>query len=291
MSNLVVYHAKCPDGFTAAWVFYRWFKEGNLLDEVEFYAATHGDPPPDVEGRVVYVVDFSYPRETLLKMRDEAENIEVYDHHVTAQKELEGLGFCTFDMERSGAGIAWDEMFPDKPRPNLVNYVEDRDLWRFALPYSKAVNAVYQSHPWTFEALDKLAETPIEDMIAQGEAIVRFRTKLVETSVSYAEEVTILGDEVLMVCSWLPQLRSVLGHRLCQDRPFSVLWWPRADGSVGLSFRSTDEGRDVAEIAKALGGGGHRNASGAVTDNLSDLFQLKLEAVEGAARVLTEEGV
>ena len=276
MSNLVIYHADCPDGFTAAWVFHRWFKASPADHEVEFYAAKHGDPPPDVKGRMVYIVDFSYPRDVLLRMHEEAEHLQVFDHHVTAQGDLEGLDFCTFDMERSGAGIAWDELFPDEPRSTLVSYVEDRDLWRFALPHSKEVNAVYQSHPWTFEALDSLDETPIESLVSQGKAIVRFTDKLVETSVTYAEEVVIDGSGVLMVCSWLPQLRSVLGSRLCQGRPFSVIWWPRADGAVGLSFRSTDEGRDVAEIAKAFGGGGHRNASGAMTDNLSDLFQLKL---------------
>lgn len=62
MSNtLCIYHGTCMDGFTAAWVVRKALGEG-----VEFYAATHGDPPPDVTGKNVIMVDFSYKRPVLL---------------------------------------------------------------------------------------------------------------------------------------------------------------------------------------------------------------------------------
>lgn len=45
-----------------------------------------------------------------------------------------------FDLDRSGAAIAWDEFNIDIPMPEWIRYVEDRDLWRWGLPGSEAVN-------------------------------------------------------------------------------------------------------------------------------------------------------
>ena len=63
----------------------------------------------------------------------------VLDHHKTAMEELQPLlddpesGITgVFDMGRSGAALAWQYLANKKPLPELLQYVEDRDLWRFA---------------------------------------------------------------------------------------------------------------------------------------------------------------
>jgi uncharacterized protein len=53
MQPLCIYHGCCADGFTAAWVVWKFY------GEVEFHAATHGESPPAVDGRELYVVDFA----------------------------------------------------------------------------------------------------------------------------------------------------------------------------------------------------------------------------------------
>lgn len=120
---LVLYHAKCPDGFTSAWAAYKKFG-----DAAEYVAVFHGDEPPDVKGKEVYVLDFAYPLATTLRMIEEAKSFVLLDHHKTAKAALEGTPGCTFDMDRSGAGMSWD-YFHTEPRPLLVDCVEDRDLW------------------------------------------------------------------------------------------------------------------------------------------------------------------
>jgi len=60
--RLVIYHANCIDGYTSAWA--AWRKYG---DDAEYLPASYGDPAPDVTGRWVLVVDFSYPRDVMLK--------------------------------------------------------------------------------------------------------------------------------------------------------------------------------------------------------------------------------
>lgn len=62
---LCIYHGKCADGFTAAWAVYKAFGEN-----VDFFEGVHGQEPPDVSGRDVILVDFSYKRAVLMAMAD-----------------------------------------------------------------------------------------------------------------------------------------------------------------------------------------------------------------------------
>lgn len=52
---------------------------------------------------------------------------------------LGGRLLIRFDLDRSGAAIAW-EHFNRDAAPDLIRYVEDRDLWRWSLPDSEAVS-------------------------------------------------------------------------------------------------------------------------------------------------------
>ena len=103
MKKLVLFHANCNDGFGAAWVAHRKFGS-----DAKYQPVQYGDAPPrNVEGREVYILDFSYKRDVLLALHEQAESLLVLDHHMTAKDDLEGLEFAQFDLERSGATIAW----------------------------------------------------------------------------------------------------------------------------------------------------------------------------------------
>ncbi|MFQ3615868.1 MAG: hypothetical protein SNJ57_09305 [Cyanobacteriota bacterium] len=52
---------------------------------------------------------------------------------------LSGKLVINLDLDRSGAAIAW-EHFHNDDVPDLIRYVEDRDLWRWKLPDSEAVS-------------------------------------------------------------------------------------------------------------------------------------------------------
>ena len=153
---LVISHSPCADGFTAAWAC--WLAHPDW----EFYPAKHGDAPPDVKGRQVYLLDFSYKRAVMEQLAEEAASVVVLDHHKTAEAELAPLladGSITgeFDMNHSGAYLAWRYFHPSTPVPLFVLFVEDRDLGR---PWSKEgsmyrytvpVNAVFFSYDYDFK--------------------------------------------------------------------------------------------------------------------------------------------
>lgn len=272
---LVLFHAGCIDGFTAAWA-----ASKALGDSAEYVGVQHGQPPPDVEGRDVFIVDFSYDRETVLAMKASANSLHIYDHHKTARDALEGLSFATFDMNRSGAGITWDEIAGSTlprnhdviygtRRPWLVDYVEDRDLWRFDLPRSKAVNAYIGACPQSFEQWDAISRMALRDVANAGEAVLMFVDRYVGEMSRQAIERKFCGYLVPVVNAPYINTSELVGH-LAKTYPFAVGWYQRSDGLYAYSLRSRGE-FDVSDIAKRFGGGGHKNAAGFQSTERVDL--------------------
>lgn len=260
MKRLVIYHANCIDGFTAAWA--AWLKYG---DEAEYLPASYGDAPPDVTGRTVLVVDFSYPRDVMIKMNAQAHSLLVLDHHKTAQAALDGLAFATFDMARSGAGLAWDCLHPEKKRLWLIDYVEDRDLWRWALPESKEVNAwISACKRESFIDWSELSSTPSVEVIANGKAVLAYIDRYVSEMTEQARVISFEGYAVPCVNAPYICISELVG-KLAETAPFAIGWSQRTDGFYAYSLRSrAPDGVDVSEIAKRFGGGGHRHSAGFV---------------------------
>ncbi len=262
--TICIYHGGCTDGFCAAWIVRRAFPG----EAITFLSAQYGDTPPNVKGKKVIIVDFSYPRETLLKMHADATRLVVYDHHKTAQKDLEGLDFCVFDMDQSGATLTYQYVIGSaeflKPALWITHAVEDNDLWRFARPYTREIVLALRATPQTFEEWNKFEIRGREVAIEQGKAILSFQNEQVKKAMSnmILTDVTGVGHKVPTVNSCLFQ--SEIGHELLKKytkAPYSVVWYYK-EGKILLSLRSMDDRADVSAIAKQFGGGGHRNAAG-----------------------------
>lgn len=261
--TLVLYHANCWDGFAAAWAYHR------ADPNAEFLPVQYGDAPPDVTGRDVYVFDFSFKRDVLLAMKAAAKSLLVLDHHKTAEVELAGLDFCTFDMHKSGGRLTWEFVVEhytgqqaNQTVPWLVAVTEDRDLWRWALPNSREINSALRTYPLDFDVWDGLHDDPssVSRLISEGSAILRAEKAIVDSHVKNAHETTIDGHKVL--CVNATTLVSEIAGELAKDRPFGVCWFEGDNNERVYSLRSRDGGIDVSEIAKKHGGGGHRNAAG-----------------------------
>jgi nanoRNase/pAp phosphatase (c-di-AMP/oligoRNAs hydrolase) len=250
----VIYHGGCPDGFGAALAAWK-----TLGDDVEYIGGSYNKPPPDLPADArVAMVDFSYPREQLLEFKDKVEDVVVLDHHKSAAKELEGLDFAVFDMERAGAGLSWHYFHPETPLPPLMAYLEDRDLWNNALPQTKEVTFALRKHPKKFEHWNQLN---VEDLKKEGEPLVRAVNAEVDKACSTAHYVEIDGHRVPAVRH--RRYASDIGNKLLEnheDAPFSAIYMKR-DGGWKWELRSRGD-VDVSVIAKKFGGGGHKAASG-----------------------------
>lgn len=264
--DIVIYHGNCYDGFTAAWVAKRHSPDAT------FVAAQYGDAPPNVAGKRVLVVDFSYPRDVLLGLRSVAECVIVLDHHKTAQADLEGLPDVVFDMERSGAGITWDVLFPGQPRPWLVKHVEDRDLWRFALLGTREIHAALTLVPFDFAQWSYVAVSPIEELRYKGEIVRRYVELTAEKLALRSRIVSLIHPDHapaplcrVRAVNVPVELVSETAEVLKLHEPhLPILGWSW-DGercNYYCSLRSRTDGPDVSAIARIYGGGGHQHAAG-----------------------------
>lgn len=262
---LVIYHHNCADGFGAAWVFHHYFRVATIGRYPKFVPGRYGYAPPDVAGREVYLVDFSYKRDVVAKMIDQAARVTLIDHHQTAIQDLAGLpGLISYtDMHRSGATLAWDYLFPREARPLLLGHIEDRDLWRFKLAHTREIGAAIFSLPYDFETWDRLMAADAHDLVAltaQGAAIERkHRKDVAELVATCRRHITIAGHQV-PVASLPHVFASDAGQLMSAGQPFAACYWDTAEHRQ-FSLRSSDAGLDVAAIAEGFGGGGHRNAA------------------------------
>ena len=248
--DAVLYHAECADGFGAAYAIWKRFPAA------EFTAVKHGcPPPPGLAGRRVVIADFTYSRPTLDTLAAEAKEFFVLDHHITAEKALAGLPYVHFDQEKSGAVLAW-EWAHDSPVPWLLRYIQDKDLWHWALPGSREISAALASYPFDFAVWDRLQQDALE---AEGQAILRYERELVGKIAAEAVLVTMHDETVPAVQSAV--LTSQIGEQLSDGHAFCVIWHDR-DSRRYYSLRSREGKADVGAIASAHGGGGHTHAAG-----------------------------
>jgi oligoribonuclease NrnB/cAMP/cGMP phosphodiesterase (DHH superfamily) len=245
----------------------------SLADSVEFYEGIHQQPPPVVDGRDVVLVDFSYKRSVLEKMLETASSIIILDHHVSAEQDLSDMLSSgqidgLFDMNKSGAMLAWQWFNPDQKAPVLIRHIQDRDLWSFKLDGTREICSALSSYPSDFAIWDELMsrdESELTVLRREGEAIERKLQKDIEQLIaSGVRRMTIAGYNVPVLNAPAAYV-SDAGHMMSVGEPFAACYWDHANGR-SFSLRSDRQDKvnsiNVAEVAKLYGGGGHKNAAG-----------------------------
>ena len=257
---LVVYHSPCPDGFGAAYAAWRHFG-----DDAEYVGAGYGVfPELNVQGRDVFVLDFSFPRPQLESMRRAANSLTILDHHKTAQEDLNDFPGAIFDMTKSGARLAWEYFHPGQSIPKLQAYVEDRDLWNWALPESTDFLAYLDTLPFDFRAWDDLAhvsDEELQDILIAGRHMNTKYDNLAGIMAESAEPVRfcgVLGSKL----NGSSLFTSKVGELLYFANGTFALIWRIEKGLLYVSLRAKKGTVDVADMARRFGGGGHSAAAG-----------------------------
>jgi oligoribonuclease NrnB/cAMP/cGMP phosphodiesterase (DHH superfamily) len=273
MKTVILYHSSCMDGTGARYA--AWKKFG---DNAEYFACQYGQSLPEFKKGPdiqVFLLDFSLPTKTELEALGEAcGRVVVLDHHATAREALEGCkGVETvFDMNRSGAVIAWEYFHPESETPMLLEYVQDRDLWKFDMVFSKAVHSGLGLLKGRMEAWNNYAENEdeINKLIDIGNTLLQQQKQIVEAAVPKTVKVVRFNKYNAGILN-TGEFVSEKGAAICEDKTLNVdlaiMWFVTKDNQVILSMRShKDSGVNVAELCKAFGGGGHPNAAGCRVD-------------------------
>jgi len=305
----IIYHADCIDGFGAAYA--AWSRFG---DTANYFPIHHGQPweSAEITGHQVFILDFSFPPNVLETMAGMTTSVTQIDHHVSAyqswadrlQVGQNGLAVhchstlpltVIFDLEKSGARLAWEHFQPTLPAPLMLLHIEDLDLWRFTLPGTRAFCRALRLRPFNFLIWHELvSQTPSKnaplyrEMLDQGAAIETYLQREIEglAESHLRTPARLRGDPVDALqavrhgqatiadgdMSWLALggiavnanalFTSELGNLLAeQSGTFGLIWQLSGDGEIKASLRSKSD-LDVATIAARYGGGGHRNAAG-----------------------------
>lgn len=277
MSPIVIYHGNCADGFTAAWlanIHFHCETQGHVDVPTDWvvqpHAAFYDAPPPDVTGRDVYVLDFSYDRATMEAMIAAAKSVTLIDHHKTALDRLAGLEapnfHATIDMTRSGAYLTSLHFWPDREPVEMVQLVDDRDRWVFAKgDRTKLFHASLFSRPYKIGEWNRMCED-VDGEVAEGAAIDRKHHKDIAELLDLCTQPELIDLEAVP-CANLPYIfASDAGAELLARFPearFVATWFVNKDNVRVFSLRSRPGSDvDVAEIAQKFGGGGHKHASG-----------------------------
>lgn len=273
----IVYHGGCHDGFASALVF--WY----LLGSKPTYWAFRYDHPVKVdlfENCHVVLVDFSWKRDVILEVQKVAKSLTVFDHHSTAEKELAGLPFCQFKMDSCGCKICFDALSPHyqvQPPKNLswlLDYIEDRDLWRWRQPDSKAINAALGIWPRRdFLTWDRRLRLPFDALrdrlLLEGGALLLQEEMFVLSVSKSAFPVTFEGHSAFQVNTNF--LWSEVGNYLGEKADIAIMWAQQNNGTYRYELRTRSDSIHVGELAKKYGGGGHQKAAGFVVPTRLEL--------------------
>ena len=269
---LVVYHNHCDDGMGAALAAFLKFGE-----EAEYLGASYNDPIPNMEGKEVYIFDFSYPREILLNPNLKAKSIVMLDHHNTALKTWNTPLYVDttlnilvrFDMSRSGAMLAWDYLFPDQKAPILFEHVQDYDLWKFDLANTRYFAGNLRSYPQTipkWKEILELTNDPIgySNFVNEGIAQDRFFRSQISYLFKRSDPLTVcVSGEKGLGINASSTFADYMGSELAgRSGTFGMIFSLEGD-LVTCSLRSIKDGAcDVSELCRSYGGGGHKSAAG-----------------------------
>lgn len=275
---MIIYHANCNDGLTAAWAAYR--QVSMHAKSVELAPYKHGQIRPSVKGKVVYILDFSFGRNDMLNMHQDAERLILLDHHASAYEKLNDLDFCIFDMNKSGAGMAWDYFHPGQDRPGLVTHTEKYDLFLHE-PYDKTDEyiAYAEMHIKDINMLENiftlydfdLKELLEDELYEVGRSYLMARKVKVDRLLKNVVYMDINGREVPVVNT------SMYINEVCVEltktHPIAGCFYMLPDGNFKFSLRSSSAWEEtVNEIAESFGGGGHPDAAGFTTDDLFEVI-------------------
>ena len=313
MKSLLIYHQikegiDCPDGIAAAWVVDRYLRSRGEFFRV--LGCSYQSETPDVsEYDRVFVLDFSFPRSIVDSWVAEKTQVIIIDHHKTAKEMLGDISRFSerfefnFDLNESGATLAWKYFRSEWATPAFLLYVRDRDLWNHLLPMTAEINEASSHMRFELGKVSKIVDIParelifssfdhlatltqeqlIEVMADRGFELLKPKREAIDRAVARMEYGFLphtdrgqLSNTPIPMVYVLPdgsenRMMSDICAKLYKNIPEApFVACVTADG--GWSLRSDKDGGnfDVSAVAKFYGGGGHWNASGFKIGGSSD---------------------
>jgi uncharacterized protein len=183
-----------------------------------------------------------------------------------------GLTVPIFNNTKSGAILSWEYFHKGTKIPMILQYIGDRDLWLFKLPFTKeAIEGLKVLGDINdFQYWDKVAkhESSLDEVINAG-IFLRKSIKARIDSVVAGKKYKIVysnGKRVAlyMAVDLISETAEALYNDTSLNLDYTMSYFITNIGQIIFSFRSsTNSNVDVSKIAQKLGGNGHKHSAGA----------------------------
>lgn len=266
---IVIYHANCTDGFASAYTVSLQYPNARFL------AASYYEPLPEgLQGKMVVIVDFSYPAPVMFELAAMAKEVIWIDHHADSEETALAMRISTqcrnvsviHRQDRSGAWLTWEYFMGARNMPDWVALVDDRDRWQWKLEDSRAFYLAAETSRGSFADWKGLVDN-LPSRIAQQKPVAAFYETTLDSILKNAHPCMLGGVKGMAVNApyvYASDIGAVLAK---MSGTFGLVWFMRADGKYKVSLRS-GENFDVRPLAHPYGGGGHPGASGMIVDKM-----------------------
>lgn len=270
--DLVIYHNNCSDGFAARVLIEDYMTKNFPNRQVEYYPASHYTEPPDVNGKNVLCCDFAYNLKITNELISKSNKFLILDHHLTSMQELKKLSnkYKHFDLNESGASLVWYYYYPNKKLSLMYEYIKARDLW-IDIPMIKEFASWFFSFGFDYHHYTKyMTNNDLfkKDLELYGPQYLKEDENFIKSQIRNSKMILHKYDNKYLFVVYCEsyKLKSDIGNSLIENEyykyaDFACIVDYKKNCSI-FSLRSTNENYNCSEIAKYLGGGGHRNASG-----------------------------
>ena len=291
--NYVIYHKNCLDGFAAFFLLHE-------AKKIEKTALIYPDVPsakrypPGIENKNILIVDVAYANDIIRDIIIKANSVTFIDHHITIHEGMKDLAKkfsklnLIYDEKMSGCTLMWKYLYGTIRPPLFIRYIEDNDigLWRMndCKDFITALRVKY-STKLNFKTLKKwnklYKDSTIKKLINLGKIYGEYKAFLAEDNSKrftlerfpsdkfyekYSQIFKKPGQYKVAVycgtpCPTSQDISEFIFKNYSCD--FMISWILNLEKKdYVLTFRSKHV--DVGEIAKTLGGGGHKLAASGV---------------------------
>jgi uncharacterized protein len=298
MYDYIIYHNNCYDGYTGFYLFIKskqWVKNPIVYPDYPSSKTI----PPNIDGKNVIIIDVAYSADILKKIANKANKVLFIDHHKTIIKDIKKLKLkppheIVYDVDECGATLVWKYFFSNKKMPLFLKYIRDNDIgiWEMdgTIDLHTYLEVNFQKKP-NFECLkkwDSLFKTPfLNKAIKMGKIYNEYKQHIIKKIARQHQVKTFPGKKFKKIIKGKYTV-AVLNNTCISATPvgkyvidnynvdFCMIWTiDKKNNKYIISFRSNEV--DVGQIAKLLGGGGHKLASGVSLDkkkvDIDDLFE------------------
>lgn len=290
--DIVIYHKDCMDGVASAalWSMYNSntlflpIQNNTIESDSLLYILNRILDTNDVN---IVFLDFSTTYDNVITLANTYNSVLIIDHHKTFKEISDTLPSLSnleviYDESESGATLTYHYLRTITLKVTLypyvfAEYVKDRDIWNFELPLSKEFSIGLREliKPNDVNSfIDTVMNTSVNEIIDIGKSIYLDKQVDSITHISKLKKITL--DNIEFYAINATSNISEIGNAICTkyNKP-ALMYFILPSNEVIFSMRSIDKLSDVSIIAKAYGGGGHRNACGFKGDLtfLSNLLQ------------------